>query len=216
MTTKKKTTNILKKIGLYTLLLIGVFISVFPFYWMFIGATNPSGQIFSIPPNLTPGDHFFENLRNLNETVGIWRVMMNSLIITLVFTLFSVIICSATGYAFAKYKFKGREAIFFALLLAIMIPYHVTLIPLFQLMADLGWLNTYQAVILPNLAYPFAIFLMRQNMRSLPDSLLEATRVDGAGNSGFSSQSYCRRCGLLLRQLRSSCLCSSGTTSCGL
>ncbi|WP_078594151.1 carbohydrate ABC transporter permease [Evansella clarkii] len=181
MTTKKKTTNILKKIGLYTLLLIGVFISVFPFYWMFIGATNPSGQIFSIPPNLTPGDHFFENLRNLNETVGIWRVMMNSLIITLVFTLFSVIICSAAGYAFAKYQFKGREAIFFALLLAIMIPYHVTLIPLFQLMADLGWLNTYQAVILPNLAYPFAIFLMRQNMRSLPDSLLEAARVDGAG-----------------------------------
>ncbi|SES30466.1 carbohydrate ABC transporter permease [Salipaludibacillus aurantiacus] len=178
---KNKTTTILKKIGLYTLLGIGVFLSMFPFYWMFIGATNPSGAIFSMPPNLVPGDHFFENLRNLNENVGIWRVIMNSLIITLTFTVVSVMICSAAGFAFAKYQFKGRDPIFFMLLLAIMIPYHVTLIPLFELMANVGWLNTYQAVILPHLAYPFAIFLMRQNMRSIPNSLLEAARVDGAG-----------------------------------
>ncbi|PRO67304.1 carbohydrate ABC transporter permease [Alkalicoccus urumqiensis] len=171
----------MKKIGLYALLLVGVLLSMFPFYWMFIGATNPSGEIFSIPPNLTPGDHFMENLQNLNESVGIWRVIFNSVFITLTFTILSVMICSAAGYAFAKYKFKGRDPIFFMLLLAIMIPYHVTLIPLFQLMASLDWLNTYYAVILPNLAYPFAIFLMRQNMRSIPDSLLEASRVDGAG-----------------------------------
>ncbi|RNA68514.1 carbohydrate ABC transporter permease [Alteribacter keqinensis] len=181
MMKKKKIRELLKKIGLYSFLLIGVIISMFPFYWMFIGATNPSGRIFSIPPNLTPGDHFFENLRNLNDTVGIWRVMFNSLSITLLFTLFSVMICSAAGYAFAKYRFKGRNAIFFTLLLAIMIPYHVTLIPLFKLMADLEWLNTYRAVILPHLSYPFAIFLMRQNMKAIPDSLLEAARVDGAG-----------------------------------
>ncbi|WP_181185999.1 carbohydrate ABC transporter permease [Alkalicoccus urumqiensis] len=178
---QSKGTVILKKIGLYALLLVGVLLSMFPFYWMFIGATNPSGEIFSIPPNLTPGDHFMENLQNLNESVGIWRVIFNSVFITLTFTILSVMICSAAGYAFAKYKFKGRDPIFFMLLLAIMIPYHVTLIPLFQLMASLDWLNTYYAVILPNLAYPFAIFLMRQNMRSIPDSLLEASRVDGAG-----------------------------------
>lgn len=178
---KKRLITILKKIGLYTALMIGVILSTFPFYWMFIGATNPSGAIFSVPPNLLPGDHLAENFQNLNEGVGILRVMMNSLIIALTFTFFSVMISASAGYAFAKYKFKGRDPIFFMLLLAIMIPYHVTLIPLFQLMADLGWLNTYRAVILPHLAYPFAIFLMRQNMRSVPDALIEAARVDGAG-----------------------------------
>ncbi|SDO63768.1 carbohydrate ABC transporter permease [Alkalicoccus daliensis] len=181
MTNKNKGTVILRKVGLYTALIIGVLLSMFPFYWMFIGATNPSGEIFSIPPNLLPGDHLVENFRNLNDNVNIIRVMINSIVIALTFTFFSVMIASAAGYAFAKYSFKGRDAIFFTLLLAIMIPYHVTLIPLFQLMADLGWLNTYRAVLLPNLAYPFAIFLMRQNMRSIPTSLLEAARVDGAG-----------------------------------
>ncbi|QKS72414.1 carbohydrate ABC transporter permease [Paenalkalicoccus suaedae] len=181
MTNKNKGKQLLGKIGMYTLLFIGVIVSLFPFYWMFIGATNPSGAIFSIPPNLTPGGHFMENLRNLNESVGIWRVVGNSLFITLTFTILSVFICSMAGYAFAKFKFAGREFIFFMLLIAIMIPYHVTIIPLFRMMGSLDWINTYQAVILPNLAYPFAIFLMRQNMRSIPDSLLEAARVDGAG-----------------------------------
>ncbi|KHE71583.1 carbohydrate ABC transporter permease, partial [Halobacillus sp. BBL2006] len=82
---------------------------------------------------------------------------------------------------FAKFQFKGRNAIFFMLLVAIMIPYHVTLIPLFEIFSNVGWLNTFQAVILPQVAYPFAIFLMRQNMQAIPDSLLEAARVDGAG-----------------------------------
>ncbi|WP_444685012.1 carbohydrate ABC transporter permease [Alkalicoccus luteus] len=181
MTDKKKTSVIIRKILLYITLGIGVILSIFPFYWMFIGATNPSGAIFSVPPNLLPGDFLVENFTNLNENVGIIRVLMNSLIIALTFTFFAVLIAAAAGFAFAKYQFKGRNAIFFTLLLAIMIPYHVMLIPLFQMMADLGWLNTYRAVLLPNLAYPFAIFLMRQNMRSIPNSLLEAARVDGAG-----------------------------------
>lgn len=181
MKNKNRGTIILRKIGLYLALIAGVILSIFPFYWMFIGATNPSGEIFSIPPNLLPGDHFVENFQNLNENVNIIRVMFNSVAIALIFTFFSVMIASAAGFAFAKYSFKGRDPIFFMLLLAIMIPYHVTLIPLFQLMADLGWLNTYRAVLLPNLAYPFAIFLMRQNMKSIPTSLLEAARVDGAG-----------------------------------
>lgn len=177
----KSIKRLLKKSGLYLLLVIGVVISIFPFYWMFIGATNPSGAIYNVPPRLFPGSHLMENLRNLHENVNIFRVTLNSLIITLTFTTLSILICSIAGYAFAKYKFKGRDAIFFVLLLSMMIPYHVTLIPLFQMFSNLGWLNTYQAVVLPNLSYPFAIFLMRQNMKSLPDSLIEAARIDGCG-----------------------------------
>ncbi|MYL32146.1 ABC transporter permease subunit [Pontibacillus yanchengensis] len=171
----------LQKIGLYTFLIIGVIVSIFPFYWMFVGATNPSGEIFSVPPNFLPGTHLIENFQNLNESVGIIRVMFNSLFITLTFTAISTLVCTAAGYAFAKFRFKGRKQIFFMLLVAIMIPYHVTLIPLFEIFAKVDWLNTYQAVILPQVAFPFAIFLMRQNMQAIPDSLLEAGRVDGAG-----------------------------------
>lgn len=174
-------TSRLQKTGLYTFLIVGSIISIFPFYWMFIGATNPSGEIFNVPPNFLPGSSFIENFKNLDESVGIVRVMGNSLFITLTFTAISTLICTMAGYAFAKFKFKGRKQIFFLLLVAIMIPYHVTLIPLFQIFADLNWLNSYQAVILPQIAFPFAIFLMRQNMQAVPDTLLEAARVDGAG-----------------------------------
>ncbi|WP_197491598.1 carbohydrate ABC transporter permease [Bacillus sp. SJS] len=176
-----KTQRNISKILLYALLIAGVICSIGPFYWMVIGASHTSGEIFKVPPNFLPGSELWTNLKNLDESIGILKVLGNSLTITLIYTALALMICSASGYAFAKFKFKGRDAIFFVLLLAIMIPYHVTLIPLFKMMAALGWINTYQAVILPNLAYPFAIFLMRQNMKALPDSLLEAARVDGAG-----------------------------------
>lgn len=173
--------TIWQKIGLYTAVIIGAIVSIFPFYWMFIGSTNSSGEVFSIPPKLWPGDQFMINWENLNQSVDILRVMFNSIFIATMFTIFSLFVTSTAGYAFAKFEFKGRDALFFMLLLALMIPYHVTLIPLFELFVKLDWLNTYQAVILPQLSYPFAIFLMRQNMKVLPDSLIEAARVDGAG-----------------------------------
>ncbi|WP_347862293.1 carbohydrate ABC transporter permease [Salimicrobium sp. PL1-032A] len=205
----------MKKILLYTFLTIGVIVSVFPFYWMFVGATNPSGEIFNVPPNFFPGTHGWENFKNLNENIGIIRVMGNSLFITLSFTALSTLICTAAGYAFAKFRFKGRNQIFFMLLVAIMIPYHVTLIPLFEIFSVVNWLNTFQAVILPQLSYPFAIFLMRQNMQSIPDSLLEAARVDGQASSISSSVSFFRLCDRRLRLWRSFCSCSSGTISSG-
>jgi lactose/L-arabinose transport system permease protein len=85
------------------------------------------------------------------------------------------------GYAFAKFNFKGKDLFFFIILCTLMIPSQVTLIPLFEMMVTFNWLNTYQAIILPTLASPFAIYLMRQNMKSVPDSIIEASRVDGAG-----------------------------------
>ncbi|WP_257347130.1 carbohydrate ABC transporter permease [Pseudalkalibacillus decolorationis] len=173
--------SLLNKIVIYSFLLIGVIISIGPFYWMFIGATHPSGEIFNIPPQLLPGDYLVENFISLQESLGMLKIIWNSLFIALTFTVLSTLISAAAGYAFAKFQFKGRDKIFFMLLLTIMIPYQVTLIPLFELMVSLEWLNTYSAVILPNLAFPFGIYLMRQNMKSIPDSLIEAARIDGAG-----------------------------------
>lgn len=166
---------------MYVLLLIGVVISLFPFYWMVVGSTLPSGKIFSVPPKLIPGNHLLENAKTLNESLDFARVMWNSLFIAIIYTVISVLLCTMAGYAFAKFQFKGKKFLFFLILCTLMIPFQVTLIPLFEIMVTLDWLNTYQAIILPSIASPFAIFLMRQNMITIPDSMLEAARIDGAG-----------------------------------
>lgn len=166
---------------MYIFLTIGALLSIFPFYWMLVGSTLPSGKLLSVPPNLLPGNHLLENAKTLNESLDFVKVMWNSLFIALTYTVISVFICTMAGYAFAKFKFKGKEPLFFLILCTLMIPFQVTLIPLFEIMVTLDWLNTYQAIILPSLASPFAIFLMRQNMITIPDSIIEAARIDGAG-----------------------------------
>jgi lactose/L-arabinose transport system permease protein len=169
------------KLGLYGLLIAGVLLSIAPFYWMLVGSTLPSGEIFRLPPNLLPGEYLAKNFQSLNESLGFAKVFWNSLFIALVYTVVSTFISSMAGYAFAKFNFKGKNLFFFIILCTLMIPSQVTLIPLFEMMVTFNWLNTYQAIILPTLASPFAIYLMRQNMKSVPDSIIEASRVDGAG-----------------------------------
>nr|WP_309098658.1 carbohydrate ABC transporter permease [Fredinandcohnia onubensis] len=176
-----KTSNKFSKVLIYGLLLIGVIISIGPFYWMIVGSTLPTGQIFSLPPKLSPGDFLAKNFASLKDSLGIARIFWNSIFIAIVYTVLSTLIAAMAGYAFAKFRFKGKNVIFFIILCSLMIPYQVTLIPLFEMMVTFDWLNTYQAIILPTLASPFAIYLMRQNMLSVPDSIIEASRVDGAG-----------------------------------
>ena len=173
--------KLLKKMSLHIFLLIGVVISLAPFYWMVVGATNPSGDVLSFPPKLVPGNYLFENYKNLSESIDIVQAVLNSSVISIIYVLMSLLVCSTAGYAFAKYKFKGNNLIFASFLLAMMIPYQATIIPLFQVFGSLDWINTYRAVLLPQICYPFAIFLIRQNMKGIPDSLLEAARIDGAG-----------------------------------
>ncbi|WP_339060981.1 carbohydrate ABC transporter permease [Tepidibacillus marianensis] len=159
-----KNTFGLRKISLYIVLTIGAIISLFPFYWSVIGATNESGKMFAKPPVLIPGDQLIENFRNLNESIGIGRVLFNSLFIAIVYTILSLLVSTMAAYAFAKFEFKGRNLIFGVFLLSMIVPYHATIIPLFKMMAAWGWLNTYKAVIFPNLAYPFAIFLASKHV----------------------------------------------------
>jgi len=177
----KKKTRTLNKIFLYIGLGLGALVSLFPFYWAVIGATNTSGKMFSKPPELLPGGQLIENVTNLNNSIGIGRVMFNSMFVAGTYTILSLIVCTLAAYAFAKFEFKGRNIIFIIFLLSMMVPYHATVVPLFKMMVAFGWINSYKALILPNLAYPFAIFLMRQNMLAFPNSLIEAGRIDGAG-----------------------------------
>ena len=171
----------IKKMVQYVLLIIFFIISVFPFYWMFVGSTNHTSKMFTNPPTLTVGSQLMENLTNLNNSVGIWRVLFNSLFVSLTYVVLALAVCTLAAYALSKFEFKGRNAIFITFLLSMMIPYQATLIPLFQLFSELGLLNTYFALIAPQLCYPFAIFLMRQNFLAVPTALIEAARIDGAG-----------------------------------
>lgn len=173
--------NVGKKVIIYFLLGLGAIISLLPFYWMFVSATHSSGDIFSFPPQMWFGNNLIENITNLQENIGLIRVVFNSIFVTVVFTAGNVLISAMAGYAFSKYKFKGRNAIFFIVLLTLMFPPQARLIPLFKMMTSMDWVNTYQSVILPNLAYAFGIFLMRQNMMKVPDDLIDAARIDGCG-----------------------------------
>jgi len=177
----KRKSTIVEQILLYLVLIIGLVITILPFYWMIIGATNRTGDVFRIPPTFVPGSYLLENLKHLNESILIWRSLFNSLFIAITYTLIGLLLCSAAGYAFAKFQFKGKNIFFTVLILSMMIPYQATIIPLFQMFAKLDLMNTYLAVILPQLVYVFPIFLMTQNMKAVPASLLEAARIDSAG-----------------------------------
>ncbi|MFI8461006.1 carbohydrate ABC transporter permease [Kitasatospora sp. NPDC085464] len=159
--------------------------TVAPLYWLAIASTHTSHDIFGRPPQLLPGGRLGINLGNLEESVGFGRVVLNSLLLSVVYTVLGGIVCTLAGYGFAKYRFRGQGVLFSLLLLALVVPTQLTIVPLFKMMVNLDWLNTYQAVLLPNLALPFGIFLMRQSMRSLPDELLQAGRIDGCGELGL-------------------------------
>ncbi|MFJ2863923.1 carbohydrate ABC transporter permease [Kitasatospora sp. NPDC087314] len=155
--------------------------TVAPLYWLVIASTHTSHDIFGRPPHLLPGGELGTNLAHLEESVGFGRVVLNSVLLSVTYTVLGGIVCTLAGYGFAKYRFRGQGLLFSLLLLALVVPTQLTIVPLFKMMVNLDWLNTYQAVLLPNLALPFGIFLMRQSMRSLPDELLQAGRIDGCG-----------------------------------
>lgn len=169
----------IKKVLTYIFLYVMVIISLFPFYFMFVSATNNNRQILSIPPKLTPGTELLTNLANLNEKIDLLRVAFNSIFMAVVFTVLAILLYSMAGYALTKFQFRGKKLFFTIVMITLMMPPQVTYIPRFMLISRIGWVDTYQSVILPLLANGFGIFLMRQNMMAFPDALLEAGRLDG-------------------------------------
>lgn len=166
------------KLLMYISLGIMFTISVYPIYWMFVAATRLNSEIFDTV--VLPGSGLMENLQILQQTMPIWRVLFNSLLVAGIATLGTVFFGSMAGYAFAKFKFKGREILFSLVLLTMMLPIQIILVPLFIIMSNLGWINSYNALILPFMVTPFSVFLMRQQMLSFPNELIEAARIDGS------------------------------------
>jgi multiple sugar transport system permease protein/alpha-1,4-digalacturonate transport system permease protein len=167
--------------ALWLALAAGALVMVFPIYWMFATAVRPHAEIFESMVPLLPThvawDAFAEIWRRHPLLTWIW----NSTFIAVVAVAITVSINLLCGYTFAKYRFFGRNVLFFAILGALMMPIQVILVPEFLITSWLGLLNTHWGVILPRAAEAFGIFMVRQFMVSIPDELLEAARLDGAG-----------------------------------
>ncbi len=167
---------------LYLLAIAGGVLFLLPLYWTVIWSTWDVSGIFSFPPKFLPGAFLRDNLSQLDQAIGVGRVTLNSLVVALVSTTGALFFCSLAGFAFAKYRFRGRTALFYLLLATMAIPGQITVVPLFVIMLKLNWINTYQALIVPGLIPAFGIFLMRQSIvEAVPDELLDAARMDGAG-----------------------------------
>lgn len=164
----------------YLLLALGLLFVIGPFIWMVMGSFKTPGELALIPPTWWPRTPTLNNYTNLFSRLNFPLYFMNSAIIAVSVVGFNLVFCSMLGYALAKLKFKGRSFLFGLVLVTLMVPGSVTLIPLFVIMSKLHLVNSLTAVILPQAAGSFGVFLMRQFIMSIPDELLEAGRMDGA------------------------------------
>lgn len=172
--TKKRITSIIS----YTFLSIVSLISIFPFYWMIVSATNSRKDI--ITGKLTFGSEFINNLNMLLEMTNISQAFINTTKITLITMAISLLVSSMAGYGFAKFASKGKERFYSLFMLSMMIPFAATMIPLFQLVAKMGLVDNHWAIILPGSISIFLIFFFRQNLSTYPTEIIEAARLDGA------------------------------------
>lgn len=172
----------LLRIIIWGALIIGLVVTITPFVWTTLASFKTNADIFRAPVTFLPRTWTGANYRGLlsGETIPFVRQFINSSVITIGQTVLAVAIASLAGFGFAKYEFVGKRVLFLLTLLTLMIPFEVTIVPLFMLMVNIGWLNTYQSVIVPGAINAFGVFLMRQTMISVPNELLDAARVDGA------------------------------------
>ena len=170
----------IKSVVTHLLLLAGVAISIFPFYWMFVMASRTTNDIFRFPPTLTPGPHLWENFGKVFDGIDIAGSTLNTLIVAIATTVLVLFFDSIAAFAFAKFEFPGKNVLFVILLATFMIPSQLSTVPSFVIMSNLGWVGTLQALIVPGAVNAFGIFLLRQYAQgAIPSDLLDAARIDG-------------------------------------
>jgi len=157
-------------------------ITLLPFIWMLSTSVMPTGEASTFPPTLVPKKFTLDQYRFLFDRINLGRHFLNSLILAISVTGVSLLINSLAGYGFAKFSFKGKRPLFIFLLSSMIIPAQVTMLPVFLILNKMGLLNTYFGIILPGMASIFAIFLINQYLKGIPDSLLEAAKIDGASH----------------------------------
>lgn len=179
---RHKSINLLKKVGFYLLLIIGAVIMLMPFLWMLSTSLKNEGATMVLPPEFIPKEPTMENYKEVVELFPMMRFLFNSLFVAILTTVGQIILSSMAGFAFARMQFKGRDQLFLLYLATMMVPVQVTMIPQFILLQSIGWINTYQALIVPSIFGVFGTFLMRQAMLSIPKELEEAAFMDGANH----------------------------------
>lgn len=165
---------------LYAVMAVGLVLVVIPFIWMVLSSLKPEAEVRAVPPTWWPKTVTTENYDQLFTQLDFPRYFLNSAIVAVAVAVGNMIFCSMLGYALAKLYFPGKRLVFALVLGTLMVPGVVTFVPLFVLTTNLHLTNTLPGMILPFLAGPFGVFLMRQFIMSLPDELIQAARVDGA------------------------------------
>ncbi|MFE7761460.1 carbohydrate ABC transporter permease [Streptomyces sp. NPDC057438] len=166
----------------HVFLVVAVLVSVFPFVWTIVMATNTTKDIYKSPPKLTFGSHLLENIRGVLDTVDFFGSMLNTVLVATVTTVLVLFVDSLAAFAFAKFEFPGRRMLFGLLLVFMMLPLQLAVLPQFILMSEIGWVGMLKALVWPALSNAFGIFWLRQYIETgVPDELLDAARIDGAG-----------------------------------
>lgn len=174
----------LSRLAHYALLIVLGCLFAFPFYWMFVTSVEPTARLSDIPPNMLPMWDWHNYVDAWNEAP--WgRYFLNTVIIAGAATTLALLTSLFAAYAFALLRFPGKNVLFAAILMAIVIPDVVILIPQYLVLSDLNWLDSYKALIIPFAASPFGIFLLRQFFLSLPYELWDAAQIDGCSRTGY-------------------------------
>lgn len=166
---------------MYLVLLIGLVIFALPYVYMLIASTQSNEVILGEKINFTPGPHFLRNISEVQAAYNYIQVLVNSLVITVGGTVISTLVTTLAGYVMAKYVFRGSRLLFNLVMISRMIPGFATLIPTFYILSKLGLTNSYAGVIIPGVASTTSVFMMRQYAKQFPNELIEAARIDGAG-----------------------------------
>ena len=181
MSASRATRDRLGRAALYAALLVFGALSLIPLLWMLSASFMAQGEATTFPPALVPHHPTLVHYRDLFGRLALGRYALNSALVAVVTTIGALAINASAGYAFAKLRFRGRDATFRALAAGLAIPVQVAMLPLFLLVKSLGLVNNYGGVIIPGLSSIFGIFLVRQYALAIPDDLLDAARIDGAG-----------------------------------
>ncbi|WP_406833152.1 carbohydrate ABC transporter permease [Pedococcus sp. KACC 23699] len=186
---------------LYGLLTIALVCVVAPFVWMVLGSFKSEGELRKSPPTWWPETASLDNYTHLFSRLDFGTYFTNSIVVAVAVTAGNLLFCSMLGYALAMLDFKGKKALFTIVMATLMIPGVVTFVPLFVLVANAGLIDSLPGLILPFLVSPFGVFLMRQFISGLPRDLLDAGRVDGAGELRIFARIILPLCGPALATL---------------
>lgn len=175
----------LRPLGLHSLLWAGVVVMLVPYYWMVASSLKEPAAIFRVPLEWWPRPVRWANYVETIDQVPFARYFFNSVIVGGATTLSTIFFSALAGYGFAKFEFKGRHILFFAVLSTMMIPFQVIMVPLYLIVRQFGWIDSYAGLVVPGLMSAFGVFMMRQYIVTLPDELFNAARIDGDSEFGI-------------------------------